>query len=359
MSIERLSVSNVRNIESALLEPGTGVNLLVGENGSGKTSLLEAIYILGRARSFRARVAAQVIRERADSLIVSARVASQSRAPVQIGVRLAGKQREILVSGQRVLSSAELVATLPILLIQPSSTALMVEAPKVRRQIMDWGSFHVEHGFLEHLRGYGRALSQRNAALRSGQVNRTLAIWDQELAVHGEAVANARRNYIDRLQPYFVIAACALLGDADFAIKLNKGWASGQTLLTVLAAEFPTDQKLGYTGSGAHKADFSILLKGRPARLTLSRGQMKLLIMALFLAQVNLVDEHSATGCTVLIDDLASELDNKNLMRVMHFLIDQPSQFFTTFVEQPACVANLIARSAMFHVEHGKIMRTN
>jgi DNA replication and repair protein RecF len=359
MSIDRLSVSNVRNIESALLDPGEGVNLLIGENGSGKTSLLEAIYILGRARSFRARVAAQVIRDRADSLVVSARVASQSRAPVQIGVRLAGKQREILVSGQRVLSSAELVATLPILLIQPSSTALMVEAPKVRRQIMDWGVFHVEHGFLEHLRGYGRALSQRNAALRSGQVNRSLAIWDQELAIHGEAVADARRDYIERLNPYFATATSALLGDADFVIRLNNGWASGQSLLSVLAADIATDQKLGYTGSGAHKADFSILLRGRPARLTLSRGQMKLLIMALFLAQVNLVDEYCESGCTVLIDDLASELDNKNLKRVMQYLIDQPSQFFTTFVEQPVCVANPIARSAMFHVEHGKVMRSN
>ncbi|WNV05751.1 DNA replication/repair protein RecF [Candidatus Methylospira mobilis] len=349
----------MRNIESAVLDPGERVNLLIGENGSGKTSLLEAIYILGRARSFRARVAAQVIRERAESLVVSARVASQSRAPVQIGVRLSGRHREISVSGQRVLSSAELVAALPILLIQPSSTALMVEAPKARRQIMDWGAFHVEHRFLDHLRGYSRALSQRNAALRSGKIDTNLAIWDQEMAIHGEAVADARHIYFEMLQPYFAAATAALLGDENFVLKLNKGWPTGQTLLTALAAEAQADQRLGYTGSGAHKADFSILLKGRPARLTLSRGQMKLLIMALLLAQVRLVDEQGEAGCTVLIDDLASELDNKNLKRVMHFIMNQPSQFFATFVEHPECAANVIAGSAMFHVEHGKVIHSN
>jgi DNA replication and repair protein RecF len=359
MSIERLIVSNVRNIESVALDPDAHVNLLVGENGSGKTSLLEAIYILGRARSFRARVASQVIRERSESLVVSGRVVSESRMPAQIGVRLSAKQREIVVSGRRVLSSAELVWSLPVLLIQPSSTALMVEAPRVRRQIMDWGVFHVEHAFLDHWRGYARALAQRNAVLRTNASVKNLAVWDYEVALLGEAVADARSRYIEKLQPYFMNAVSELLGGGDYTIRLHRGWSSEQALSNVLAAEINADQRVGYTGSGAHKADFSILLGGRPAKLTLSRGQMKLLIIALFLAQVRLVDEHNDAGCTVLIDDLASELDNKNLKRVMLFLMDQSSQFFTTFVEHPEIDPNVLARSAMFHVEHGKIMRSN
>jgi DNA replication and repair protein RecF len=362
MSIERLIVSNVRNIESAVLDtPGAHVNLLIGENGSGKTSLLEAIYILGRARSFRARAASQVIREHTDALIVSGRVISESHTPVQIGVRLSAKQREIVVSGKRVLSSAELVWALPVLLVQPSSTALMVEAPRIRRQIMDWGVFHVEHEFLNHWRGYVRALAQRNAVLRAKGNKKDLTVWDYEVATYGETVADARCRYIEKLQPYFVDAVSALLGNsaAAYSIRTHRGWASGQPLSTVLAAEMSMDQRIGYTGSGAHKADFSILLNGRHAKLTLSRGQMKLLVMALFLAQVKLVDEYTKAGCTVLIDDLASELDRRNLQRVMAFLMDQPSQFFTTFVEHPEIDQGLLERTAMFHVEHGKIKRSN
>lgn len=359
MSIERLKVTNVRNIESVAMDPGAHVNLLIGENGSGKTSLLEAIYILGRARSFRSRTATQVIREHNDSLVVSGRLLCAATPPVQVGVRLGAREREILVSGKKVLSSAELIWTLPVLLVQPASTALMMEAPKVRRQMMDWGVFHVEHEFLDFWRAYMRALAQRNAVLRAKGSSRDLAVWDYELAQHGEKVAEARSCYIEKLEPFFSSAAQALLGSKDYSIKMLRGWAGGQGLLDVLASEISTDQRMGYTGYGPHKADFSVLLNNRPAKLKLSRGQMKLLIIALFLAQVRLVNEYARTDCTVLIDDLASELDHKNLKRVMSYLTEQPSQIFLTFVEHPKIDNTILAQSAMFHVEHGDIRRTN
>ncbi len=355
MSLAKLDVSNVRNIEATSIEPSPRLNFILGPNGSGKTSLLEAIHILGRARSFRSTQAGQVIRFQQDDLIVTGRV-DEGASLLPIGVRLGRRKREIALAGSKLQTSAELIRAFPVLLIQPASSGLLDGAPKARRQFLDWGAFHLDAGFLEHWRGYARALDQRNALLRTGGI-RGIEIWNHELSRYGTIVALARAAYAERLLPYFHAATGHFLGAMAFELRASAGWNDDKTLEDVLRDEVAQDLRDGHTHSGPHKGDFSILADGRSAKNYLSRGQMKLLVFALLLAQAHLLEESlGAKGC-VLIDDLASELDCDNRGKLLAFLQLRQAQFFITATDTHLLEQAGLEDAAVFHVEHGRVAR--
>lgn len=357
MSLAKLDVLNVRNIETASLLPSPRLNFIVGPNGSGKTSLLEAVHILGRARSFRCTQAGQVIRFQQEDLMVTGRVGEGGELPpVPVGVRLGRRKREIVLAGRKLQSSAELIRAFPVLLIQPSSSGLLDGAPKARRQFLDWGAFHLDAGFLEHWRGYVRALDQRNALLRSGSV-RGIEIWNHELSRYGTIVASARAAYAERLLPYFHAATGHFLGNMAFELRTSAGWDTDKALEDVLREEIALDLRDGHTHAGPHKGDFSIQAEGRSAKNWLSRGQMKLLVFALLLAQAHLLEETLGSKGCVLIDDLASELDGDNRGRLLQFLRVRQAQFFITATEPRLLEQAGLEDAAMFHVEHGRVAR--
>lgn len=357
MSLAKLDVFNVRNIETASLAPSPRINFFVGPNGSGKTSLVEAVYILGRARSFRSSQAGQVISFSKDSLTVAGRALQEPELPaVGIGVELSRRQREIVLSGRKLKSSAELVAAFPVLLIQPTSSALLDGAPKYRRQFLDWGAFHLEPGFLGNWRGYARALSQRNALLRGGDLG-NVETWDHELERYGTALAEAREAYIGRLRDYLLEATRFFLGQHGFELHASAGWDSRRPLVEVLREGIVVDRSCGYTHAGPHKGDFSLLADGRPAKNLLSRGQMKLLVFALLLAQAHLLEEAVGVRGCVLIDDLASELDSENREKLLRFLQMRKTQFFVTATDRGLVEKAHLADTAVFHVERGRVIQ--
>ena len=359
MTLAKLDVSNIRNIETASLTPSPRLNFIIGPNGSGKTSLLEAIHILGRARSFRSTQAGQVIRFQQDELMVTGKLdEGHGLVPIPVGVRLGRRKRDIALAGTRLQSSAELIRAFPVLLIQPSSSALLDGAPKARRQFLDWGAFHLDAGFLENWRGYARALSQRNALLRTG-TSRGIEIWNHELARYGTIVDCARTAYAERLRPYFHAAAGHFLHSVPFGLRTVAGWDTEQPLDAVLRAELAQDLRDGYTHSGPHKGDFQVQADGRFAKNYLSRGQMKLLVFALLLAQSHLLEESLGSKGCVLIDDLASELDSDNRNKLLGFLSQRQAQFFITTTD-PRLIELAGAGavdSAIFQVENGRVTR--
>lgn len=357
MSLTKLDAANVRNIETASVEPSPRLNFIVGSNGSGKTSLLEAIHILGRARSFRSIQAGQVIRFQQEELTVAGRVGQgEGLPPLPVGVRLGRRKREIALAGARLQSSAELIRAFPVLLIEPASAGLLDGPPKARRQFLDWGAFHLDAGFLDSWRGYARALDQRNALLRSGRVQ-GIEIWDHELSRYGTILAQARAAYAQRLLPYFAAASGHFLGTMAFELRSLAGWSADKSLEQALRDGLAQDLRDGHTHAGPHKGDFSLLADGRPAKQFLSRGQMKLLVFALLLAQAHLLEESlGARGC-VLVDDLASELDGGNRAKLLDFLRSRQAQFFITATEPRLVDWTGADDAAMFHVEHGRIAR--
>jgi DNA replication and repair protein RecF len=358
VSLAKLEASDLRNIESASIIPSPRLNFLIGPNASGKTSLLEAVYLLGRARSFRTPQVNQLIRFGQPALMVTGRVSGGEGPDFPIGVRISRGQREIHLAGRAVQSSAELIRAFPVLVIQPAGIALLEGAPKQRRQFLDFGAFHEEAAYLDHWRRYVKALSQRNALLRENRL-RELPPWTHELARYGTIVADARLRYAERLEPFFRDMGERFFSDRRFELRSQAGWDTARPLEAVLEEEVAADARYGYTQSGPHKGDFSIVLDGRPAKAYLSRGQTKLLVYALLLAQSRLMEERAGTAGCLLIDDVASELDDHNKKTLLQLLRGGRTQYFITATAPNMIEEGLDAGAAVFHVEHGRITQAD
>lgn len=322
---------HLRNLEPGQWQPGPGLNLIQGANGSGKTSMLEGIHLLGRARSFQTTRVNQLIRHGLTEAHVSGTVIDRAGFRHSLGIRLGRDERELHLNGHKPASSVELLKTFPVLIITPASTALLKEGPKPRRQFLDFGVFYEQSEFLDIWRRYTKVLGHRNRLLREKKLNE-LDPWNQELDRYGTMVAEARSRYADRLLPLLRDTAERFLpAIARLELKTSVGWNEQKSLMQALHDDLQTDLRQGHTQSGPHRGDFSITVDGRSARAYLSRGQTKLLIYALLLAQSRMMEDLDTpySGC-LLIDDLASELDDRNRNLLLDFLTERPFQCFIT-----------------------------
>ena len=355
MSLRRLEVRDFRCIESADLEFDSRCNLVSGANASGKTSLLEAIFFLGRGRSFRTPRNETLIRTGAHELLLAGRL--DSGAGVRpVGVRYSRDGFEAKASGSRVGSLAELATILPVQAIDPEVHRLVEEGPQERRRYLDWGVFHVEPNFVEHWRRYQRALKQRNAALRSDSPEPVVRAWDPELLEAGRALAFSRRQYFERLQPRVAEMGERLLG-LRIELSLSDGWAAGTDLAEALASSWARDQERGTTHAGPHRADLGIRVGGQFARHRVSRGQQKLTAAAMLLGQLKCDEELGSPTAALLVDDPAAELDESNLEKLVSVILELPGQLFVTALDPSVVAFGRLPAARRFHVEHGKITR--
>lgn len=354
MTLLKLDVFSVRNIHSASLLPSSSINLITGANASGKSSLLEAIFILGRARSFRTTHIKQAIAFEQSNLIVSAQNRLSNGSVSNIGIQIDNKQCEIRID-QENKQKADLAYALPVQLIHPKSYRLLDAGPQIRREFLDWGIFNYNRNFLPNWRKFSKALQQRNALLKSRQIKQ-LSAWDKELVEYGCLVNDYRQQYIQTLQSVFLEMAGHFLETAQIDLRFIRGWDEKQTLEQVLKADLEKDIRYGYTHSGPHRADFLTFLDKRLAKDYLSRGQQKLLVVALMLSQVRLLNREAQNTCCILIDDLTAELDTENRVKLLEYLSLLGCQVFMTATEL-ADFGDLSALEnyKMFHVEHGCI----
>lgn len=349
MTLCTLEMHNVRNLAPVQLHPSPRFNLFFGGNGAGKTSVLEGIYLLSRGQSFRSAEPYSLVHHGLASCTVTAKTATGSN----LGIELARTGARCRIDG-REAQRAELAQGLPLLFIGPDSHRILNDGPQQRRRFLDWGAFHVEPRFLAVWRRYQRALKQRNMALRLGQA---LAAWDDILAEVALELDQIRRSYLDRLLPY-AVAYVREFGDLDgLTLDYLSGWRHDASYKEVLATAAVQDRVLGYTRYGPHRGDLHIKLRGHPAREVVSRGQQKLLIYSLLLAQATQLQQVSGLRCVVLVDDLAAELDGPRRALLLDVLARLDSQIFITTVNDSdwPTTAGMTAR---FHVEQGRITRT-
>ena len=228
---------------------------------------------------------------------------------------------------------------------------------EVRRRYLDWGLFHVEHGFLQVWRRYSRALKQRNGLLRQRRGHGELDAWECELALAGEALDQYRQQYVERLQQHFEVLIEALLPAAGLAgLELQSGWRRQDLALAdalLLARE--RDLVHGFTSVGPHRADLRIQLQDLPGKDGLSRGQAKLTALALLLAQAQQLAGQTGEWPILQLDDLASELDRRHQGNLLAWLQATPAQVLVTGTEAPPVLAQAGIRTWMFHVEHGAV----
>lgn len=349
MPLERLEAERFRGLAPCSLDFDPRYNLIVGPNASGKTSLLEALFFLGRARSFRTRRLKALVRhgEATFQLVGAVRVTAGA---VTLGIRAVDDGAEIHVGGQRVRSATELANHFPAQIIDPEIHRLLEDGPAQRRKFIDWGVFHVEHGFLTEWQRYFRALRQRNAALRAQSRGAALDAWDEELVASGTRLAAMRSRYLEQLTPFLREAGQALL-DLDVTLAHRAGWAADQSLSEALKASADRDRRTAVTHAGPHRADVVVRVDGELARERVSRGQQKLLASALTLAQLRLQDSLAPGRTALLLDDPAAELDGERLERLVGLVRALPVQLFVTSLRGD--LPGLGTPGRRFHVERG------
>jgi len=349
MNLEAVSVSNVRSIAQAELACAAGLTLIWGDNGSGKTSLLEAIFMLGRGRSFRTRNNERVISYGKDQLRVIGRVARTVGGSLTLGFEATRAGTAARIDGRAAESLAELSQAFPVQVIEPGVHRLVEEGGYRRRRWLDWAVFHVEPRFVETWVAYTRALKQRNAALKTGG---PVDAWDPELARLGESIAGSRQRLMQRLLPYWQDEVAALSG-LDVELHYLRGWSQEHTLTEALAMSRARDAARQLTHAGPHRADVAVRLNGRPAREVLSRGQQKLVAAAMTVAQLRLVQDTSHVTPTLLLDDPAAELDGERLQRFISRVATLRCQLVVTSLHPESQLFGTPGRT--FHVGQGRV----
>jgi DNA replication and repair protein RecF len=269
----------------------------------------------------------------------------------KLGIEVSAGQRRIRVDAE-VGTGADLARLLPVQVIDPEIHELVQGGPELRRRFLDWGVFHVKHGFLESWRIYQQALRQRNAALRHNEPDELVRLWDEALTTHGERVTLLRTEFLQEFLPLFSsIVAENLPFEAICSYKC--GWSSNHGLAEALHGSLARDRAFGSTQVGPHRADLSLQVADRRARHRVSRGQQKMLAAALVIAQTRFIAPHITTRPVLLVDDPSAELDRGNRQRLFTLLQEMPAQLFITALETADLPWSAEAR--MFHVEHGKV----
>lgn len=361
-ALNRLNISAVRNLGFQTLEPLPGFNLVYGDNGSGKTSLLEAIHLLSTGRSFRTHQQRPLIQEGEREAVVHGELADGS----SLGIRKSLREPVLVkINGNRAEGVSRLARQFPVQVLHAESFALLEGGPGERRAFLDWGVFHVKPSFMEAWRRARRAVLNRNALLKQQAPAAELEPWSRELAEQGTVIDELRRAYLADYQSSILSSVGALLQavlGGEISLDYACGWDAERGLLAQLTGQMERERKVGHTLYGPHRAEVRVLLDGRDCAATLSRGQTKILVSALKVAQARHLQECAAVDSVFLVDDLPSELDRGNQERVVELLGGLGCQVFLTAVD-PALAALLpgagAAESGLFHVKHGKISHVN
>lgn len=361
MHVTRLDIRNLRRFEEVSLAPGVGLNVLVGDNGAGKTSVLEALHLLGHGKSFRGRVREGLVREGAEALEVFAQWTeigepAHGAALRQAGLRHSGTAWTGKLDGQVVDRIGDICSAFAVVSFDPGSHALISGAAEHRRRYLDWGLFHVEQELMPVWRRYTRALKQRNALLKRRVGADELAPWELELARFGERLSDFRREYLASLAPRIAELASDLVpAVGPLSVEYLAGWRESEcSLADALLLARDRDLQAGFTSVGPHRADWRIGYGALPGRDALSRGQTKLVALSALLAQAGHHASVLGQWPVVALDDLPSELDRRHQGRVLEFLVGSGAQVFVTGTEPPAGTPQG-AGYVLFHVEQGRV----
>lgn len=358
MHIAQFQVENFRNLASQLVPLSPQINLITGANGAGKTALLEAIYFLGRQRSFRTSQLPTLIQQDKSYFRLIAKTANPTH---QIGLERrqeADKKLTFLLRIDRETqkSPARLAKIVPTIAITARSFQLIDAGPQYRRQFMDYATFHFNNDFFTQWQIYQKALKNRNAALKQQMPRTVIDSFSAALTPAGEAVHYARRACFSVFSPLLNKHLNALNFPYEVTIRYTAGWNTDHNLAESMTRHFDYDFRLRHTRYGPHRADIKLTINGSNADNCLSRGQQKTLILAMHLAQIDLIGQYGTATPLLIFDDIAAELDLDKRNLVLDYLANLNCQMFFSATEPELFDTNIRQRASLITLNNGEII---
>jgi len=358
MKLDKVQIKHFRNIDDLSLVAHRSLNVFLGENGSGKSSILEAIHYLGYARSFRTHKHKNVISHEKQGFTVFCSTVVESGKQQKFGIsRLANDSCIVNINGQKSKRATDLASYLPIQIFTPQSSDLLLGAPKLRRRYLDWVLFHVEQSFNLDFQVFNKSLKHLNSLYKSNQPQQSLSYWNDLLCEKGEAISANRESLLnDHLVQLINANLKDFLPEFCFEISYYRGWEKGYTLAESILKNRTRDQKYGFLSVGPHKADLRIKTQGENAHEILSRGQLRMLVAGMQLAQTQYLHTQTSKSSIFLLDDVGAELDEEKRKVFISRLNTTETQLFVTAIDskQLDFLKNYNDKK-VFHVEHGQV----
>ena len=331
MKVLSLKTENYRNLAAKEYFPGGGVNIICGENGLGKTNLIESIWLFTGCRSFRSVRDKDVVRFDCDEAKLKMEFFSGNRNK-EAEIRI-DEKRHITLNGIALPSGRKMMGEFTAVVFTPLHLSIVKEGPEERRKFIDIAISQLRPNYAKTLLEYTKALAQRNATLRAARDNPAilamLDIWDMELAKKGAVIIDSRINYLDALKNHACTAYDEISSGKETLGLTYKEYARdkargkkeiAESLLNALYEKRESDVERCITSVGAHREDFSIDLSGKSARLFGSQGQQRSAALSLKLAEANIISQVTAEEPVILLDDVFSELDPQRQKYVVsHF----------------------------------------
>lgn len=345
LRIEHLWVRDLRNIETLEFEPAPRLNVISGDNGQGKTSLLEALYLVATTRSFRADKLVELVRQGAEHAVVRGRIVEGTLGREQRAV-VAARSRSFLLDGKRPKELAGYALRTPVVLFHPGDLTLVSGPATQRRTLLDRVTLFVEPISADDRLRYSRALKERQRVLdERGPGAPELEAYETLLAEHGARLCRFRRraaaSLVDALIPAFRrVGATELELVADYR---PGGCDDVDLFRTELAARRAQDTRRGSASFGPHRDDLDLALDGRAARRHASQGQQRIIALALKLAELNCIRAARGVEPALLLDDVSSELDPTRTGAVYEFLRQAQNQVFVTTTRPELLVTDNLA----------------
>ncbi len=357
MRIHALEARHFRNLEQVLLEPHPRFNVLSGDNGQGKTNVLEAIYLLGTLRSFRAGKTEEMVRFGAAQANVRARVEKLGTQRL-LEVTLAPGHKSARVDGKGARAS-DYFGGFNVVLFAPEDLRLPKGSPSGRRRFLDRAVWNAHPAYLGEVQTYEKVLRSRNAVLRDGGPESMLEVYDEQLARAAVAIVTRRRVLVDELGPR-VRAAFEQVTQTGLALAIEYETALDiadieRSMHARLLAERRKDLARGATSSGPHVDDLDLVLDEKSAKLYASQGQLRAIVLALKIAEIEFLRDKLGDSPVLLLDDVSSELDPKRNAQLFDFLKSVPCQAFITTTHRSHVL--LSEERLDFHVVAGTVAR--
>jgi len=358
MSLQSLTIQHFRNIEQAEFDLHPDINLIFGENGSGKTSILEAIQYLSSGKSFRTRNLSPLIQQGSDALTIAADVKHEGLQH-RIGIRRSSKRIIRRIDNINIANQVEFSRLLPVRALHPDSHLLISSSPGLRRRYLDWGCFYLNENFYQHWHASHILLKQRSACLKQANSSskKLISSIDQQFIHHAQFIDDIRASYLEQLKPITECLARDLIrGLESITVTYQRGWNSELSLQDVLEGSIQKDLRYKRTHHGPHRADFSVQMNNADVKSTASRGQQKLIAFVLVLSQLALYEEKKYESALLMIDDLASELDMDHQESFLNIIQSLNHQIILTAINHKHInLTGWKQNGKMFHVKQGVI----